>query len=33
MNNGKDGENLFQFIMESRNYQVNNVSNNPSYWD
>lgn len=33
MNNGRDGELLFYNIMNSRNYQVNDVSNNPNYWN
>lgn len=31
-NNGKQGEQLFKEIMESRGYAVEDVSNNPSYW-
>lgn len=31
-NNGRQGEKLFQEIMENRNYKVVDVSNNPSYW-
>ena len=31
-NNGKQGEQLFQQIMESRGYTVEDVSNNPQYW-
>jgi hypothetical protein len=30
--NGKQGEQLFKSIMESRNYTVEDVSNNPAYW-
>lgn len=33
MNNGKQGENLFKQIMESRNYKVEDVSGNEEYWD
>lgn len=33
MNNGTQGELLFQQIMESRNYTVANVSNDERYWD
>lgn len=32
-NNGKQGEALFKQRLESLNYQVIDVSNNPSYWD
>ena len=32
MPNGKQGERLFQQIMESRNYKVIDVSDNPEYW-
>lgn len=32
-NNGRAGEELFQRIMESRNYKVENVSNNSNFWD
>lgn len=32
MANGKIGERLFQQIMESRNYKVEDVSMNPDYW-
>ena len=32
MQKGKQGELLFKQIMEGRNYQVEDVSNNPSYW-
>lgn len=32
MSNGKQGERLFKQIMESRNYAVIDVSNNPDYW-
>lgn len=32
-NNGKLGERLFKQIMLSRNYTVEDVSNNPEYWD
>lgn len=32
-NNGKQGERLFKQIMESRNYKVQDVSNNPAFWD
>ena len=31
-NNGKYGEYLFKQIMESRNYKVEDVSNNPDFW-
>ena len=31
-NNGKQGERLFKQIMLSRNYQVEDVSNNPDFW-
>ena len=31
-NNGKQGEQLFKQIMESRNYQVEDVSSNSDYW-
>ena len=31
-NNGKYGERLFQQIMSSRNYQVQDVSSNKQYW-
>ena len=31
-NNGKQGEYLFKQIMESRNYTVEDVSNNENYW-
>jgi hypothetical protein len=30
--NGKRGERLFKEIMESRNYTVQDVSNNPDFW-
>lgn len=33
MNNGKQGENLFKQIMESRKYQVVDVSDSPEYWE
>lgn len=33
MNNGKQGENLFKEIMESRGYAVEDVSGNQEYWD
>ena len=33
MNNGKQGENLFKQIMESRGYAVDDVSGNQEYWD
>lgn len=33
MANGKQGEQLFKQIMQNRNYQVEDVSNNPSYWN
>ena len=33
MNNGKQGENLFKQIMESRNYKVEDVSGNEEYWN
>ncbi len=32
-NNGKQGERLFANIMELRNYKVQDVSNNPAYWE
>lgn len=32
-NNGKQGEQLFQQIMSRRKYIINNVSNNPCYWN
>lgn len=32
-NNGKQGEQLFQQIMEQRGYTVKDVSNNEEYWD
>lgn len=32
MNNGRAGELLFSQIMSSRNYEVQDVSNNPAYW-
>ena len=32
-NSGKQGERLFKQIMESRNYTVEDVSNNENYWD
>lgn len=32
-NNGKQGERLFKQIMESRNYEVQDVSNNPAFWN
>lgn len=32
-NDGKFGERLFKQIMESRNYEVVDVSNNNTYWD
>lgn len=31
-NSGKQGEALFQQIMENRNYTVEDVTDNPSYW-
>lgn len=31
-NKGRIGEQLFKQIMESRNYTVEDVSNNPDYW-
>ena len=31
-NNGKQGERLFKEIMESRGYEVQDVSGNPEYW-
>ena len=31
-NNGKEGERLFKEVMEARNYDVQDVSNNPDYW-
>lgn len=33
MNNGRQGEELFKQIMESRGYAVEDVSGNPEYWD
>lgn len=33
MNNGKQGERLFKQIMEERGYDVQDVSNNPDFWD
>lgn len=33
MNNGKQGENLFKQIMESRSYKVVDVSDSPEFWD
>lgn len=33
MNNGKQGENLFKQIMESRKYKVVDVSDSPEYWE
>lgn len=33
MSNGKQGERLFQQIMENRKYKVVDVSQNPEYWD
>ena len=33
MNNGKQGEQLFQQIMQQRGYQVVDVSNNSQYFD
>ena len=32
MSKGKQGERLFQQIMESRNYAVQDVSGDPDYW-
>ena len=32
MSKGKRGERLFKQIMESRNYTVQDVSDNPDYW-
>lgn len=32
MSKGKQGERLFQQIMESRNYTVQDVSGDPDYW-
>ena len=32
MSNGKQGERLFQQIMASRNYKVDDVSGNSEYW-
>ena len=32
MTNGKQGEQLFQQIMQQRGYHVEDVSNNPTYW-
>ena len=33
MDKGKQGEQLFSQIMQSRNYLVEDVSGNPQYWD
>ena len=33
MDNGKQGEQLFSQIMKNRNYTVEDVSNNPEYWN
>lgn len=33
MANGKQGEQLFCSLMQQLNYSVNDVSNNPSYWE
>lgn len=33
MNNGKQGEQLFRQKMLNGNYTVEDVSNNPDYWD
>lgn len=33
MNSGKQGELLFQQIMEQKGYKVVDVSGNPQYWD
>ena len=33
MSNGRQGEKLFQQIMENRNYKVEDVSGNEEYWD
>ena len=33
MNNGKIGEKLFQQAMQNKGYKVEDVSNNPSYWN
>ena len=33
MNNGKQGEKLFQQIMQNKGYLVEDVSNNPLYWN
>ena len=32
MNNGKQGEQLFQQKMQNKGYTVEDVSNNPNYW-
>lgn len=32
MNTGKQGEALFKQIMQSKGYQVQDVSDNPDYW-
>ena len=32
MNNGKQGEQLFQQKMQNKGYTVEDVSNNPDYW-
>ena len=32
-NNGKLGERLFREVMEARGYEVQDVSNNPDYWN
>ena len=33
MNNGKQGEQLFQQKMQNKGYTVEDVSNNPDYWN
>lgn len=33
MSNGKQGEQLFQQAMQNKGYVVEDVSNNPSYWN
>ena len=33
MDKGKQGEQLFSQIMQSRNYKVKDVSGDPQYWD
>ena len=33
MNNGKQGEQLFQQKLQNKGYTVEDVSNNPNYWN